>query len=62
VKNYTVKQYQESDYECWNTFVNQAKNATFLFHRDFMEYHKDRFEDYSRLRRVPLKLKDKSKG
>ncbi|PJJ09051.1 acetyltransferase (GNAT) family protein [Flavobacterium sp. 1] len=47
MKNYSVKQYQESDYDSWNTFVNQAKNATFLFHRDFMEYHKDRFEDFS---------------
>lgn len=47
MKNYTVKRYQESDYSSWNTFVTQAKNATFLFHRDFMEYHKDRFEDYS---------------
>jgi hypothetical protein len=47
VKNCTVKRYQESDYNSWNTFVTQAKNATFLFHRDFMEYHKDRFEDYS---------------
>ena len=26
-----------------------AKNATFLFHRDFMEYHQDRFEDFSLL-------------
>lgn len=47
MKNYTVKQYQESDYDSWNTFVSQAKNATFLFHRDFMEYHKNRFEDFS---------------
>nr|WP_315150310.1 GNAT family N-acetyltransferase [uncultured Flavobacterium sp.] len=47
MKNYTVKRYQESDYNSWNTFVSQAKNATFLFHRDFMEYHKERFEDFS---------------
>jgi len=47
VKNYSVQKYQESDYEKWNAFIAQAKNATFLFHRDFMEYHKDRFEDYS---------------
>ena len=47
VKNYSVQKYQESDYEKWNAFVAQAKNATFLFYRDFMEYHKDRFEDYS---------------
>ena len=47
MKNYTVRRYQESDYLHWNTFVRKAKNATFLFHRDFMDYHKDRFEDYS---------------
>jgi hypothetical protein len=47
VKNYSVKQYQESDYTNWNAFIGQAKNATFLFHRDFMEYHNDRFEDNS---------------
>lgn len=48
MKIYKVKKYQESDSENWNAFIAQAKNATFLFHRDFMEYHKDhRFEDYS---------------
>lgn len=47
VKNYTVRLYQENDYQHWNTFISQAKNATFLFHRDFMEYHADRFQDYS---------------
>jgi hypothetical protein len=49
LKNYTVRRYQKSDYQYWNTFVNQAKNATFLFNRDFMDYHNDRFEDYSLL-------------
>lgn len=33
----------------WNDFIASAKNATFLFHRDFMEYHKDRFIDHSLL-------------
>jgi len=47
LKNYSVKLYQENDYENWNAFIGQAKNATFLFHRDFMEYHNDRFQDYS---------------
>ncbi|HEU4790583.1 MAG TPA: GNAT family N-acetyltransferase [Flavobacterium sp.] len=47
MKDYTVKRYQESDYANWNAFISEAKNATFLFHRDFMDYHKDRFEDYS---------------
>jgi hypothetical protein len=46
---YTVRNYHKGDYEIWNAFVAQAKNATFLFHRDFMEYHQDRFEDFSLL-------------
>ena len=49
MESYRITQYQESDYNHWNAFVGQAKNATFLFHRDFMEYHKDRFEDFSLL-------------
>jgi len=46
---YTVKKYDQNDYKIWNEFTAQAKNATFLFHRDFMEYHKDRFQDFSLL-------------
>ncbi|WP_445454184.1 GNAT family N-acetyltransferase [Flavobacterium sp. 25HG05S-40] len=49
MKNYTVKPYTAEDYVLWNAFVSTANNATFLFHRDFMEYHKDRFLDYSLL-------------
>ena len=47
MKNYSVRLYQKQDHNNWNDFIGQAKNATFLFHRDFMEYHKDRFQDYS---------------
>lgn len=47
MKKFTIKRYYETEYDNWNTFISKAKNATFLFHRDFMEYHKDRFEDYS---------------
>jgi hypothetical protein len=49
MKKYAVKQYQDKDYALWNAFISTAKNATFLFHRDFMEYHADRFLDYSLL-------------
>jgi hypothetical protein len=49
LKEYRVTRYVTSDYLNWNAFVDQAKNATFLFHRDFMEYHQDRFEDFSLL-------------
>lgn len=31
----------------WNRFVAQSKNGTFLFNRDYMDYHSDRFQDCS---------------
>ncbi len=31
----------------WDNFVRKSKNGTFLFFRDFIEYHNDRFCDYS---------------
>ncbi|HKX86066.1 MAG TPA: hypothetical protein VJL37_05305 [Flavobacterium sp.] len=49
MKEYSVRKYQPTDYTVWNQFVSEAKNGTFLFHRDFMEYHNDRFEDFSML-------------
>lgn len=49
MEKYTIKLYEKQHYALWNNFISEAKNATFLFHRDFMEYHKDRFEDYSLL-------------
>tara|TARA_R110002072_G_scaffold182067_8_gene338290 strand:+ start:3366 stop:4334 length:969 start_codon:yes stop_codon:yes gene_type:complete len=45
--NYKVTRYQPEQKQKWNEFINRAKNATFLFHRDFMDYHSERFEDYS---------------
>ena len=47
MKNYTVKRYQANNFSDWNAFISTAKNATFLFHRNFMEYHSDRFDDFS---------------
>ncbi|MFV0563958.1 GNAT family N-acetyltransferase [Malaciobacter mytili] len=31
----------------WNEFVRNSKNSHFFFQRDYMEYHSDRFEDFS---------------
>ncbi len=31
----------------WDAFVSQSKNGTFLFFRDYMDYHSDRFADFS---------------
>lgn len=57
MKQYTIKKYNQNDYATWNDFIALAKNATFLFHRDFMEYHQDRFEDFSLLVFEDEKLK-----
>ena len=46
---YSIEQYNISHYSSWNDFIAQSKNGTFLFHRDYMEYHSDRFEDFSLL-------------
>jgi hypothetical protein len=31
----------------WDNFLTNSKNSSFLFYRDYMEYHQDRFTDYS---------------
>jgi len=42
-----IKKYNYSDKEVWNDFINKSRIDTFLFNRDFMDYHSDRFEDMS---------------
>jgi hypothetical protein len=42
-----VKRYTDSLKKTWDEFIPLAKNATFLFHRAYMEYHSNRFQDYS---------------
>ncbi|WP_299314440.1 GNAT family N-acetyltransferase [uncultured Aquimarina sp.] len=49
MQTYTIKRYHKDDYALWNSFIDNSKNGTFLFHRDFMEYHSDRFQDFSLL-------------
>ena len=49
MSNYRVEKYTKENRLAWDTFISEAKNATFLFARDFMEYHSDRFTDYSLL-------------
>lgn len=47
MKQFQVRLYQPQDFTIWNAFISVAKNATFLFDRNFMDYHSDRFKDYS---------------
>lgn len=44
---YIIEKYNPSLKEEWDIFVSNARNATFLFRRDYMDYHSDRFEDFS---------------
>jgi hypothetical protein len=44
---FSVERYNPNRKTEWDAFVRSAKNATFLFERDYMEYHADRFVDYS---------------
>ena len=44
---YEVVPYTPQRSREWNNFVSEAKNATFLFDRGYMDYHADRFHDVS---------------
>lgn len=44
---YSIIRYDESRKTAWNQAVTKSKNGTFLFYRDFMDYHSDRFADFS---------------
>lgn len=44
-----VKGYRPCDKTSWDDFIAHSKNGVFLFFRDYMEYHADRFTDASLL-------------
>lgn len=44
---FKIEQYSQQAKKSWDEFVQNAKNATFLFYRDYMDYHSDRFQDFS---------------
>lgn len=45
----SIETYNNSFKDDWNNFIDFSKNATFLFKRDFMDYHSDKFKDHSLL-------------
>ncbi|MCM1291176.1 MAG: GNAT family N-acetyltransferase [Prevotella sp.] len=47
--SWEIKRYNHTFAEQWNDFVSKSRNATFMFLRDYMDYHADRFEDFSLL-------------
>ena len=44
-----VARYEPGYRFAWDDFIGRSKNGTFLFYRDYMEYHADRFPDFSLL-------------
>lgn len=44
---FEVIRYSAEHKSAWNQFVLNSKNSTFLFDRNYMDYHSDRFEDNS---------------
>ncbi len=42
-----VRKYLPEDAQHWDAFIANSKNATFLYKREFMDYHSDRFDDFS---------------
>ena len=42
-----VVRYDTTQASAWNHFLETAKNSTFLFNRNFCDYHADRFLDHS---------------
>lgn len=47
--SFEIKRYCQSDKAQWNEFIKNSRNGTFLFDRDYMDYHSDRFTDHSLL-------------
>lgn len=43
----TVKRYTPEQKDAWDEFVRTSKNGTFLHLRGYMDYHADRFTDFS---------------
>lgn len=42
-----IYQYATKNKKQWDIFLESCKNKHFMFFRDYMEYHSDRFDDFS---------------
>jgi len=44
---FEIRRYTPADKPAWDRYVAKARNSTFLFYRNYMDYHADRFTDHS---------------
>ena len=62
-----IIQYSSDKKEEWNAFIKNSKNGIFMFDRNYMDYHSDRFVDNSLMffdndnliAVLPMNIKDK---
>jgi hypothetical protein len=47
VGSLTVASYRDADAPAWNALVDRSRSSHFLFRREYMDYHRDRFHDSS---------------
>ena len=47
MKELKIVKYDKKYKLLWDEFISNSKNGVFLFYRDYMEYHADRFTDFS---------------
>jgi hypothetical protein len=43
----SIHRYTDEDKSIWNSFNKESKNSIFMFDRNYMDYHRDRFTDHS---------------
>lgn len=55
--NYTIKKYHAGHKTDWDDLIKRSSNGTFLHQRNYMDYHADRFEDFSLMIYEGLKLR-----
>lgn len=44
---FQIQKYNDSYKDQWDNFVKNSKNGVFFFLRDYIDFHSDKFEDYS---------------
>ena len=42
-----IVQYNQDLQNVWDAFIDESKNGTFMLKRGYVEYHSDRFTDFS---------------
>ena len=52
-----IQRYSDNLKDAWDGFVATTKNRSFLFQRDYMDYHRGRFQDHSLLFHLGGKLR-----